>query len=441
MSAAVLLATTLLYTYTVLGEDGRAVARAITDDEHCPAIVIDAGAPVAMSVRAGKADIPVRKGPQADAKAASFPVLACEHEVPAGARTARIGGTSLPLPSAQPRRILVIGDTGCRMKASDDAWQKCDDEEWPLEALSKTAAAMKPDLIVHLGDMHYRESPCATGAASCTQGPWGYGFDAWEADFFKPVASLLHAAPWIMVRGNHEICARAGQGWFRFLDPRKFAADSSCDAPALDSTGDFSAPYAVPLGRGLQFIVFDSSHMPHRPYARANAAFKRYVGEMRQVDALAARAASSIFLSHHPVLGMSTAPGGTPEPGNAALQQVMASIHPGGLFPKQVSLAIHGHVHIFQALSFGAGFPAAIVVGNSGSQRYDPIRVSLAGFETAPGARITRSAVHGRFGFLMMEREADRWRFTAHDGYGMPIFRCRLAGRDLRCDAPPPPFD
>jgi hypothetical protein len=55
--------------------------------------------------------------------------------------------------------------------------------------------------------------------------PWGYGWDTWKADFFDPAQALLKAAPWVMVRGNHETCTRAGQGWWRFLDPVLCKAD------------------------------------------------------------------------------------------------------------------------------------------------------------------------------------------------------------------------
>ena len=439
--SAFLFATTLLYAYTVLGEDGRAVARAITDAASCPAISIDGGAPVAMTVRARKADVPVRKSGQADSKPARFPVFACEYELPAGARSARAGDVKLPLVKSAPRRILVIGDTGCRMKASEDAWQKCDEQEWPFEQLVKTAAALKPDLVVHLGDAHYRESPCPSGNTQCSDGPWGYGFDAWEADFFKPATRLLEAAPWVVVRGNHESCFRAGQGWFRFLDPRRYSAEMSCDDPALDSTAEFSAPYAVPIGRGEQLIVFDSSRISGTRFRTQDATFDRYVSDLRKADALAAGSRSSIFLSHHPVLGLESTRSGAPLPGSQPLQQVMGSVHPDTYFPGQVTLAIHGHVHLFPALSFDAGFPPAIVVGNSGSQLYSPILAIPAGFEAARGAAVSRFLGHARFGFMMMEREENAWRLTSYDGYGLPIVRCRLAGRDLRCGQLLPPFN
>ena len=54
-----------------------------------------------------------------------------------------------------------------------------------------------------------------------------------------------------MVRGNHEYCARAGQGWWRLIDPHPLAGARLRDA-ANDDNGDYSDPYAVPLGGDIK---------------------------------------------------------------------------------------------------------------------------------------------------------------------------------------------
>ncbi len=66
--------------------------------------------------------------------------------------------------------------------------------------------------------IEYREDECPAGNTGCAGSPSGYGWAPWNADFFAPAAPLFAAAPWVMVRGNHEDCSRAGEGWFRFLD-------------------------------------------------------------------------------------------------------------------------------------------------------------------------------------------------------------------------------
>lgn len=54
----------------------------------------------------------------------------------------------------------------------------------------------------------------------------------------------------MLVRGNHETCGRAGEGWFRLLDPYPFSG--SCTL--------YTDPYAVPLA-GLQLLMLDSSNV------------------------------------------------------------------------------------------------------------------------------------------------------------------------------------
>jgi hypothetical protein len=122
-------------------------------------------------------------------------------------------GRPLALPKANPRRIVVIGDTGCRIKTSDNVFQACGDSgQWPFAAVAAGAAAAAPDLVIHVGDYHYRENECPAGNTGCAGSPWGYGWDAWEADVFAPGEMLFAAAPWIVVRGNHESCTARARG-------------------------------------------------------------------------------------------------------------------------------------------------------------------------------------------------------------------------------------
>src|SRR5438477_1993449 len=251
--------------FVVLGEEGRSIARAITSGAACPVLGVD-GSLLRMTIRAPAATLPLRptRSVPEESKPSAFPVQVCEAMLPAGAIHASIGDRALPVVRAEPRRIVVIGDTGCRMKLSDRIFQACNDaRQWPFAQIAAAAAAAAPDLVIHVGDYHYRENECPAGNVQCAASPWGYGWDAWEADLFAPAEVLFRAAPWIVVRGNHESCNRAGQGWWRFLDPRPLAPRQDCNIAADDAIGDYSEPYAVPLGSGpaadTQLIVFDSS--------------------------------------------------------------------------------------------------------------------------------------------------------------------------------------
>ena len=212
--------------FVVLGDGGTPVARVITVASNCPAVDVD-GVSTPMKVRAPPGTEALRPTLSIPAlsKPSAFPVLTCELALAAGAASATVGGHALPLPKRMPQRIVVIGDSGCRLKASDGINQACNDPEaWPFARVVATAAATWPDLVIHVGDYHYRETACPPGNAGCAGSPWGYGWDAWDADLFTPARALFAAAPWIVVRGNHESCNRAGQGWWRFLDPRPLVA-------------------------------------------------------------------------------------------------------------------------------------------------------------------------------------------------------------------------
>src|SRR5580704_14004067 len=293
-----------------------AIARALTASvpteagaNPCPTITINGGTPVQMNLRAAATTSlpsrPVNTAPGISAaaiiggaasgglgKPALFPVSACEYQLPSGTTSAVVAGRSLPVPKANPQKIVIIGDTGCRLQ-TDNGTQSCNDPNpegtdtpYPFAAVAAAAAAQNPDLVLHVGDYAYRDNECPAGLGyNCGGSPWGFGWDTWEADLFAPGAPLLAAAPWIMTRGNHEQCNRAGQGWYRFLDTQPFdTADvHTCDNAAYDDpgtsststspntsctnfsvygncTGNWNNPFLVNINASTQIVVFDTSN-------------------------------------------------------------------------------------------------------------------------------------------------------------------------------------
>jgi hypothetical protein len=431
-----------LYAFVVLGPEGAPVARAITSAPDCPTIEID-GRVRSMAVRARPGTIPLRTtiSPPEASKPSAFPVLACEFAIPGGTARAAIAGRALPLPKASPRTIVVIGDTGCRIKASDNVFQACNDAaQWPFAAVADAAAASAPDLVIHAGDYHYRETACPPGDAGCAGSPWGYGWDAWEADFFAPAAKLLAAAPWIVVRGNHESCARAGQGWWRLLDPRPLASRQDCNDPANDPVGDYSEPYAVPLGTGddadTQFIVFDSSLVGITALPPSSAMHVNYRAQLERAFALGARRPNTFFMNHHPILAFAPNPGrpAAPYPGNAGLQSVLQALHPVVLFPPDVRALLAGHVHLFEVVSFSTPQPPQVVSGNGGTLVDTPLPLPLTpGTTPLSGAVVSGIVATNRFGFMTMRRDGARWRMTARDAGGEAMATCVLFERRADC--------
>jgi hypothetical protein len=426
------------YAFVVLGPEGEAVVRAITTAAECPRVEFD-GRQVSMSLRAPAATVPQRstRSTPEESKPAEFPVLTCEVIVPVGTRVARLEGRALPLPSANPQRILVIGDTGCRLKRSDAAFQACNDPlQFPLEAIARAAAATHPDLVLHMGDFHYRENACPPGNAGCAGSPWGYGWDAWEADLFAPMRTLLEAAPWVVIRGNHESCRRAGQGWWRFLDPRPFTATQDCNRDADDGEGEYSMPYAVPIGADTRLVVFDSSFATLAVLREDDPMFQRWRAQFTAAFALGARRPHTLFALHHPVLGY--APNVTeplrPHGGNPSVLSVLEAMDPGTLFPASVDAVFAGHVHLLEATGFSTPHPPHFVVGNGGTMR-DPALPQPFPMEraVAKGATLAALTTTDEFGFVVLDRAPEGWRATMHAADGRELGDCLLERRQLRC--------
>lgn len=425
--------------YVVLGEGQTAEARLITQADHCPHIVID-GHTHRMQARALPGTEPLRPTQSKPdlSKPSVFNVLTCEAPLPTGTRTASIGHQRLPVRKGRLDRLVVIGDTGCRLKAADDAWQACNDPKaYPFAQVARVVAAWHPDAVIHVGDYNYRENPCPQDQKGCAGSPWGYGWDSWDADFFAPGAPMMKAAPLILARGNHESCTRAGQGWWRFLDPRPVELHHDCNDPAHDVTGDYSPPYAVDFGGGAQIVVMDLSHAGGEPIAKDDPRFAQYTDSYDQVDALSKHARFTFTVDHYPFLAVA-ADESTHAivAGNKALASTFGARNPY-IMPKGVDVLLSGHVHLWEQVSFRANFPSQFVAGFSGTQEDTvPLPATVPdGLEPVPGAVIDHfsSWIDG-FGFMTLERTgAEKWRAEVHNGTGKVVNVCQINGRTSVC--------
>ena len=437
-------------TWVVLGENGTATARAITLDKQCP-VIKQNGVLQRMQLRAAAStelQRPTVSKPE-DSKPSVFAVLTCEQILEATVKSAEIEGVSLVLPKLVPQKIVVIGDTGCRLQKSGGYFQGCNDAKlWGFPAVAKMAASFNPDLVIHVGDYHYRENACPKGDVRCAGSAWGYGWDTWQADFFLPAAPLLAAAPWVMVRGNHESCSRAGQGWWRFMDPRPLLGARDCNRESDDVNGDYSAPYSVSLGRIntgtelAQLIVFDSSKVPYKALPKSDLAYQVYLQQMQQVNQLAAQADLSFFVNHHPILGFGADPqrDGSMKlfGGNAALQDVMQSLNANRLFPTKVQATISGHVHLFEAITFETDHPTQFVSGNGGSSISlllpEPLPVGATPFS---GAQVAHFDNTDEVGLMTMERLDNAWKIEAWNQHRKRITVCVMQGGKTTCSSSP----
>jgi len=398
----------ILAQWVQLGPDGAASVRAIVDDA-CPAVSFD-GTAVRMAVRSEPGQS------FGGVKPAQFGVRGCETAVPGGVLTALLDGKALPLPRPNPQRIVIFGDTGCRLKTGDPT-QACNDPKaWPFPKVAALAAAAHPDLMIHVGDYEYREDACPAGNPGCAGSPYGYGWDAWNADFFQPSAPLFAAAPWIMVRGNHEDCDRAGEGWFRFLDP----------SPMLPACRDLTGDYVVRLG-DFGVIVVDGAKVKDTAGEDSDQV---PIVRRQFTEVLPKIPAYAWLVTHKPVNAMLARPG-NPQVNIVSNRVLQAAL--GADMPAGVHLYVAGHIHFFQAVDFGGARPPQLVVGTGGD--------NLEGMPTAPvagadinGLKALDAVTYSGFAYMVWDRlGGDEWSGTLFYVDGKPLNRCSLASRSLHC--------
>jgi len=485
------------------------LARAVIDGGACPSAILDGGPALTMTKRFDAATLtgglPVGSGfsdyPDYFVSAGAVPGrfgngdprateswTLCEAIVPSGHVRARIGDVDLALPVANPKRILVLGDSGCRLNAGtpkvpprDTAHatggveQNClDPARFPLRVLSEQASALHPDLIVHVGDYFYRDSSCmkdgkefvpgCTDPASPAYEPWGDTFDAWNGDVLLPARPLLAAAPWVMVRGNHESCGRGGRGWFALLDPHPYdpalvrcqrnagAAIVSGDTPVY--SGDFRPTYVVPAG-GENLLVHDGSYADdYQPDVNLARNFEL---DIRRVLAALPVGSRNVFVTHRPPYGMVAS--AVTSAGNATEQFMLSgnalsgSIFTNGV-PETITLLLSGHIHLFQYIQFAdvARFPPQLIVGTGGDsldQTINPDKTNpdyaladqdftVRGVPDPAGTavvRVTRAFAQARFGFALLEPTGDGYIVDVHtiDGQGEGRCTITLAPRGIKC--------
>lgn len=366
-------------------------ARIVTEATTCPALKT-AGGETPMTARAPASD--------------KFP-LVCAAPLEPGVH-ASINGIPLPSPDAAPKRILVLGDTGCRIKGG--TVQACNDPaKWPFPQLAAAAAKLKPDLIIHVGDYLYRESPCPEGKEGCAGSPWGDNWTTWQADFFTPAAPLLAAAPMVIVRGNHEDCDRAGPGWLRLLGPQGFDP-------------------AAPCAAHLPLYTVDLDHLRLAVMDDATASDTSVVGTElpayeQDLQSLAAIPAPVWFVHHRPIWAAISGPLDIPIGGNKTLIAAVGD----SLIPGNVRLQLSGHIHSFEAIDYDHDVPPQIVAGNGGD-KLDETPRSLKGavFQGGTAVRVTRGLSVGGFGFLLMTRAPHGWTVDLYDSDGHQARQCHV---------------
>lgn len=393
-------ATAVPVYWVQLGPGGAAELRVVAEGASCPDIAID-GRSYPTTVRA--------------APDANFPQALCAITLPSGVRQAALQDEAIPLPKSAVQRIVVIGDTGCRIEGK--IGQACNDvEKWPFARIAAEAAKLNPDLVIHVGDYDYRESPCPEGNTGCSGVVWGDNWASWKADFFDPAAPLLAAAPFVFVRGNHEECSRFGPGWLRLLGPLVLIPGSPC----IENIG----PYAIPLQK-FTLAVLDDASAPDIDAPRGQVQLYRI-----NLKALSALGPAPVWLaSHRPISGYVRIPPGISTGGN---QTLLTAVRDDG-FPKTIELMLSGHIHAFEAINYTGTLPPQLIAGNSGdtlaTAPSDLSGLNIGGLPVASGLTLPG------FGFLLLTHSGNgaSWNVDVYNVHGGKERSCSFSDRKLVC--------
>ncbi len=409
------------YAWLQAGPDNQYAARLVSKAATCPAISID-GITTPMNAR-GKRD-------------ADFPDLVCEKTVPAAASMIKVEGISLPAPRPDSQRIVIIGDTGCRIKSS--VVQDCNDPaDWPFAAIAAAAAKESPDAVLHVGDYFYREIECPKDRPGCAASPFGDNQATWEADWLKPASPLFAAAPLLLSRGNHETCARGWKGWMLYLSP----------GPYEPNCRKIDPPFLVTLGRksGPDIAMIDSSEAEDIKIIPSK--LDMLIAAIREIAPRFIR--TTWVLSHKPIWGIYDVDEGTKTVNDA---EVVKKEVPNGVvsnvtwvealkatgIPKNMDLALGGHIHSFQANAFGPDHPGQIMMGVSGADLQEkPLRLIVG--KNVGGAKLASAYGVTRYGYLIFDRNnssgGPQWKGSLKTSAGERIAACSIDGRTPRCEA------
>ena len=461
--------------WVILGPGGESVVRAVVEqlEAKCPVATVDGEArPLELRYPGGP----------------GFPITICELRLPPAVKTATLRDLPLPLPKANPTRVAAFGDTGCRVK-KDEAGvltiQNCDNvagqkdtDRWPFKQLAEAAAALSPDLVIHLGDIVYRKAPCPAGEPRCAATTaFGVSWDALKAELFEPAAALFAKAPWVVPRGNHETCdpgrprdSQGGAAFFLLLDPHPLEARlklvqldpylRSLQPGAIDDATaackENYEPYVVPAGPALDLWVLDAN-LPD-DVALDDDTAELYALQLKrlQVETAASGKDRAWLLSHRPFYGAypgSRAKVGKKK-GKTPIKELNVNLQRAFDLagrPAEVDLVLSGHVHVFQSVVFESGkLPAQLVAGTGGSaldlqfaevpelRNFEKRPYALAGVlpKKEKDREKSRGLTEVAFGFVLLERSgSEQWKAALIDPAGQQLIGCATPGRlrELRC--------
>jgi len=373
----------------------------------------------------------------------AFPVNVWEWQVAIG-DIPTLEGKHLPAISTKPEDIVVLGDTGAYSN------QDTSSAEWPFGQMITTLSQANrlPDLVVHVGDYNYRgtphhsphqDSPDVYDACGSdfqhqdTQGmAWGDNWKTWKADFFDPAQPMLDKVPWVLARGNHELCSRAGTGWFFLLDPGSSLLDANYSSTPCANANTFTSPAYALAFQNLQLIMVDSANLCDTSIDQTQVATYTPVFQAALASAQQRTNLPSWMVTHRPLYSYhkvitEDVAQNAPEMSTYYCKTMDAVLTQttfqnwNSAFP----IWLCGHVHNFQFIKpTTSGWPTHFVVGNSGVSLSDPgVNGPVRGtFNLTSGELDATGSTYKAFGYLRMKQgPSAQWQATLHSPDGTPI--------------------
>ena len=380
-------------------------------------------------------------------------LISCNREIPADATSASVNGQSIPatMPKAVSS-IATMGDTGCRVDSNGS--QNCTSASgWPLNRNAQQIARSEPDLLILTGDYYYRLADCPKGDENkCGGSPPPPGdvdgafLDSaagWEDDFFEPLQPVFSSVPLIILRGNHEVCAEAGNGYMLYLDTQPGSA-ASC-APQPDSNGKLVAPRILETARSLELPLADDKKLRLAAVDTSNSLdiavtpwWKRLAKQFEIAQTFAKGADDAILLSHRPVLGLmsksmpkSDAPGWTPWLSLDATAGSRGKLDP-------YSLVLSSHEHLLQMVQVPTA-PPQFIIGGGGTTLDPPkgyIKPKYGALARADGERWVEELkpypklkdrwLKVAWGHALLSPSGDGWQMEYRSPEGETIQKCQV---------------
>ena len=461
------------------------VARALVSaGQACP--------PVKATGGSGPVSIPMTERLPGPLAAPAFStVRSCSANLPSGLTSASIAGASIPaaLP-ATVSKVALVADTGCEV--DDPDVQDCKSPTgWPLATIASKVAAAKPDVILDPGDYYYLESACPANAQAKCGGsvppvpgmPFYESSEGWLQDVIRPMSAMFPVAPMAMLRGNHEDCGRAGNGFFLYLDPRP-GTENTCEpvqvagpaaakaqaagpkplkcpetgpctprvtsialkpaGPQLTPTWAFTLP--VTASRTLRLAMVDNAYGSDKeltPWTTEQR--KSYQQAQTLTTPTAGR--ESWLLGHRPIFGLMSKTEIPPnEPQATAWTSDGQMVSSYGLL-SNYSMLLSAHLHLTQAVQI-PGQPASLVMGNGGADLepatgYTPPKVGplanadgtamVSTLKPYPPASFTWTKVNFGYAIASPQQAAGAWSIKQFDYTGAGTGTCSLAAKKISC--------